>query len=74
MTDSDADDRSGHANAGFRRLFGDDGLTVGLGFPLTGERRGTPDCFSISAPVVSGSNRPSGLSNTGDRRSPAAST
>lgn len=42
MTDLDARERDGHANAGFRRLFGG-GLTFGLGFPLTGERRGTPD-------------------------------
>ncbi len=32
-----------HANAGFRRLFDDPSLTVGLGFPLTGTRRSTPD-------------------------------
>ena len=31
-----------HANAGYRRLFGGDGLTVGLGFPLTGVREETP--------------------------------
>jgi len=37
------DGRTAHANAGFRRLFGDDALTFGLGFPLTGERRSTPD-------------------------------
>jgi len=42
VTDLDARERDGHANAGFRRLFGG-GLTFGLGFPLTGERRGTPD-------------------------------
>jgi len=32
-----------HANDGYRRLFGGDGLTFGTGFPLTGEREGTPD-------------------------------
>ncbi|WP_049921821.1 LLM class oxidoreductase [Halopiger djelfimassiliensis] len=33
----------GHANAGFRRLFAADGLTVGIGFPLTGATRSRPD-------------------------------
>ncbi|MFB6170285.1 MAG: LLM class oxidoreductase [Haloarculaceae archaeon] len=33
---------SGHENAGFRRLFDGDGLTVGTGFPLTGTNRETP--------------------------------
>ncbi len=31
-----------HENAGYRRLFGDDGLTFGTGFPLTGTNRSTP--------------------------------
>ncbi|WP_254766651.1 LLM class oxidoreductase [Salinilacihabitans rarus] len=31
-----------HENAGYRRLFGDDGLTFGAGFPLTGENRSAP--------------------------------
>ncbi len=31
-----------HANAGHRRLFERDGLTFGLGLPLTGVRRSTP--------------------------------
>ena len=35
--------REDHANAGFKRLFGESGLTFGLGFPLTGARRSTPD-------------------------------
>ncbi|WP_200531123.1 LLM class oxidoreductase [Halorubrum sp. LN27] len=43
MPDDGGGGDAAHANAGFRRLFGDDGLTFGLGFPLTGERRGTPD-------------------------------
>ncbi|SDR38886.1 LLM class oxidoreductase [Natronobacterium texcoconense] len=30
------------ANAGYRRLFDDDGLTFGAGFPLTGTNRSTP--------------------------------
>ncbi|MFC4439496.1 MULTISPECIES: LLM class oxidoreductase [Natrialbaceae] len=34
---------SGHANAGYRRLFDQDGLTFGAGFPLTGTNRSTPD-------------------------------
>ncbi len=29
-------------NAGYERLFGDDGLSFGLGLPLTGARRSTP--------------------------------
>lgn len=33
---------SGHENAGFRRLFGGDGLSVGTGFPLTGSRESRP--------------------------------
>jgi luciferase-type oxidoreductase len=33
----------GHENAGWRRLFGDDGLSFGVGFPLTGARESTPD-------------------------------
>ncbi|WP_265108974.1 TIGR03571 family LLM class oxidoreductase [Halosolutus halophilus] len=33
---------SGHENAGYRRLFDDDGLTFGTGFPLTGANRSTP--------------------------------
>jgi luciferase-type oxidoreductase len=37
MTDVD------HANAGYRRLFDQDGLSFGLGFPLTGEKESTPD-------------------------------
>ena len=36
MTDTD------HANAGYRRLFDDSGLSVGLGLPLTGVRESTP--------------------------------
>ncbi|MBZ6495796.1 LLM class oxidoreductase [Natrinema longum] len=32
----------GHANAGYRRLFDHDGLTFGVGFPLTGANRSTP--------------------------------
>ena len=32
-----------HANAGYRRLFGESGLSFGLGFPLTGTRETTPD-------------------------------
>ena len=32
-----------HENAGFRRLFGGDGLTFGTGFPLTGARESRPD-------------------------------
>ena len=32
----------GHENAGYRRLFDDDGLTFGAGFPLTGTNRSTP--------------------------------
>jgi luciferase-type oxidoreductase len=43
MTGPDANRGRPHANAGFRRLFDGDGLTVGLGFPLTGVRRETPD-------------------------------
>ncbi|WP_276274011.1 LLM class oxidoreductase [Haloarcula litorea] len=31
-----------HENVGYRRLFGDEGLTYGVGFPLTGERESTP--------------------------------
>ncbi|WP_276259129.1 TIGR03571 family LLM class oxidoreductase [Haloglomus litoreum] len=38
MTECDAD----HRNAGFERLFGDDGLTVGTGFPLTDSRQSRP--------------------------------
>ncbi|TYL38427.1 LLM class flavin-dependent oxidoreductase [Natronococcus pandeyae] len=34
---------SGHANAGYRRLFDRSGLTFGAGFPLTGTNRSTPD-------------------------------
>ncbi|WP_306053934.1 TIGR03571 family LLM class oxidoreductase [Natronococcus wangiae] len=34
---------SGHENAGYRRLFDDEGLTFGAGFPLTGTNRSTPD-------------------------------
>ncbi|ARS90616.1 TIGR03571 family LLM class oxidoreductase [Natrarchaeobaculum aegyptiacum] len=34
---------SGHENAGYRRLFDGDGMTVGTGFPLTGTRESTPD-------------------------------
>ncbi|WP_049927446.1 LLM class oxidoreductase [Halopiger goleimassiliensis] len=33
----------GHENEGFRRLFEPDGLTFGLGFPLTSTRRSRPD-------------------------------
>jgi len=33
---------SGHENAGFRRLFDTDGLTVGTGFPLTDSRESRP--------------------------------
>jgi len=33
----------GHANAGYRRLFDSAGLSVGVGFPLTGVRESTPD-------------------------------
>jgi len=33
----------GHENDGWRRLFGDDGLTFGTGFPLTGARESQPD-------------------------------
>ncbi|ELY53262.1 TIGR03571 family LLM class oxidoreductase [Natronolimnohabitans innermongolicus] len=33
----------GHENAGYRRLFDDDGLSFGVGFPLTGANRSTPD-------------------------------
>ena len=32
----------GHANAGYQRLFESDGLSVGIGFPLTGVRESTP--------------------------------
>jgi luciferase-type oxidoreductase len=32
----------GHTNAGYRRLFDSDGLSVGVGFPLTGVRESTP--------------------------------
>jgi len=32
-----------HANAGYQRLFEQDGLSFGLGFPLTGEKESTPD-------------------------------
>ena len=32
-----------HANAGYERAFGTDGLTFGLGFPLTGTRETVPD-------------------------------
>jgi luciferase-type oxidoreductase len=32
-----------HANAGYRRLFGSEGLSFGIGFPLTGVRESTPD-------------------------------
>jgi len=31
-----------HANRGYQRLFGGDGLSVGMGFPLTGIRTATP--------------------------------
>ncbi len=34
--------RRGYENAGYRRLFDGDGLSVGLGLPLTGVRKGTP--------------------------------
>ena len=34
--------RRGCENAGYRRLFDGDGLTVGLGLPLTGVREETP--------------------------------
>jgi len=37
MTDRD------HENRGYQRLFGSDGLTFGVGFPLTGESESTPD-------------------------------
>ena len=37
MTDVD------HANAGYRRLYEQDSLSFGLGFPLTGEKESTPD-------------------------------
>jgi len=40
---SEGTNREDHANAGFERLFGDAELTFGLGFPLTGTRRSTPD-------------------------------
>ena len=40
---TDETNREGHANAGFERLFGESDLTFGLGFPLTGTRRSTPD-------------------------------
>ena len=40
---ADGTHRVDHANAGFRRLFGESKLTFGLGFPLTGARRSTPD-------------------------------
>ena len=33
----------GHRNAGFERLFGDDRLTFGVGFPLAAGRTETPD-------------------------------
>jgi luciferase-type oxidoreductase len=42
----------GHANAGYRRLFDSDGLSVGIGFPLTGVRESTPvvdDEFRLAA-------------------------
>ncbi|SFS46180.1 LLM class oxidoreductase [Halostagnicola kamekurae] len=32
-----------YENAGYRRLFGGDGLTFGTGFPLTGSNRSRPD-------------------------------
>ncbi|MFD1634321.1 LLM class oxidoreductase [Haloplanus ruber] len=32
-----------YANAGYRRLFASDGLSFGIGFPLTGVRESTPD-------------------------------
>jgi len=34
--------RHGHENTGYRRLFADDGLSFGLGLPLTGVREATP--------------------------------
>jgi luciferase-type oxidoreductase len=34
---------SDHVNAGYRRLFGPEGLTFGAGFPLTGANRSRPD-------------------------------
>ncbi|MFC6757711.1 MULTISPECIES: LLM class oxidoreductase [Haloarcula] len=34
--------RRGYENAGYRRLFDGDGLSVGLGLPLTGVREATP--------------------------------
>src|SRR6056297_1382525 len=34
--------RRGYENAGYRRLFGDDELSFGLGLPLTGVREETP--------------------------------
>jgi len=34
--------RRGYENAGYRRLFGDEGLSFGLGLPLTGVREETP--------------------------------
>ena len=42
----------GHANAGYPRLFDSDGLSVGIGFPLTGVRESTPvieDEFRLAA-------------------------
>jgi len=32
-----------HENAGYERVFGDEGLTFGTGFPLTGARESRPD-------------------------------
>ncbi|OIB58353.1 TIGR03571 family LLM class oxidoreductase [Natrialba sp. SSL1] len=34
---------TGHENAGYRRLFGGDGLTFGVGFPITGTNWSMPD-------------------------------
>ena len=43
MSEDTGESAGGHENAGYRRLFDGDGLTFGVGFPLTGVRRSTPD-------------------------------
>jgi len=42
MADEHGTTDAPHANRGYRQLFADDGLTVGIGFPLTGTRESTP--------------------------------
>ncbi|WP_254531713.1 LLM class oxidoreductase [Natrinema gelatinilyticum] len=41
--DDEYERESDHENRGYQRLFGDDGLTFGTGFPLTGTNREPPD-------------------------------